>query len=143
MNLPRIYIAGPLFEGNFDDMNNAMKNWNKGVDIKQKLMQKGWSPYFPHHDLYLHMWQVTEKLPRFSWERWLQLDLDFISVCTALYFFGHSKGADRELKWALDNDLKVYTDINQVPVITEHRGLLTNEEERGLDSSSNISKELK
>ena len=133
--MPRMYIAGPLFNGNYVDLITADMNLEKGINICQKLMQKGWSPYLPHYSIALHTWQIRHMRPIFSWERWIQLDQEFLEVCTALFFFGHSKGADRELKWALDNDYKIYTDIDQVPTI-EKGDMLTDEETRGLGNSS-------
>ena len=136
--MPRIYIAGPLFNGDFTDIPKAEQNVERGINIAQQLMQKGWSPYLPHYSLDLHKWQIKYHHPPFSWERWLDLDQDFIEVCQALFFFGHSKGADRELEWALNHDMKVYTGIEQVPNIVKGE-LLTNEEQRGLVNTSNIS----
>ena len=46
-------------------------------------------------------------------------------MCSALFFIGHSKGADIELKYALDNGMTVYTSIDEVPTVQPDNQLCT------------------
>ncbi len=122
--MPRMYIAGPLLSGGTLTFEEGLENWKKVINIADKLMQKGWSPYIPHHSLF--MWKhikdtQSRDIPH---EEWMQLDSGFISVCTALYFVGHSKGADKELDYANDNGLTIYLAIDDVPNVKPNRCLL-------------------
>ncbi len=95
----------------------GMENWKKSCIVADRLMQKGWAPYVPHHSI--HMWDYIKQTQHrdIPWDQWMKLDEAFLRVSKALYFMGHSKGADRELKWATDRALPVYTSIDQVPII--------------------------
>ncbi len=115
--MPIIYVAGPLLNGHTLTFEDGKKNWEKVVDVAEKLMQKGWTVFIPHHSLF--MWKhLIDKYDRaIPWETWLVQDSGMIQVSQALYFVGHSKGADLELKYALDNDKKVYRFIDDVPKV--------------------------
>lgn len=122
--MPRIYIAGPLMNGHTTSAEVGYENAKKVFTIAEQLMQKGWSPYIPHLSIY--MWDHIKQTQHrdIPWEEWMQLDSAFINVCQAIFFVGHSKGADRELKYAIDHDLKVYVNIDEVPKVPAARDLL-------------------
>jgi len=65
------------------------------------------------------MWQhIKETEGRdIPWEEWMVQDSGMIKVAQAVFFFGHSKGADRELDFALKNDKKVYYAVDDVPKV--------------------------
>lgn len=115
--MPRIYVAGPLLQGHTLSYEEGIKNWEKACLISEQLMQKGWAPYTPHHSIFMNKFISEHQKRDISFERWMQLDSSFISQCSALYFFGHSKGADRELQYALDNGITVYMKIDEVPTV--------------------------
>jgi hypothetical protein len=121
--MPRIYVAGPLLQGHTLTIEEGMENWLKAAVISDKLMQKGWAPYTPHHQIFWQQHLRDHQDREISFERAMQLDSSYISICSALFFIGHSKGADQELKYALDNGLTVYTSIDEVPVVNPENHL--------------------
>jgi hypothetical protein len=115
--MPIMYLAGPLLQGHTLTFEEGLENWKKAIEIGEKLMQKGWTVHIPHHSLY--MWQhiKTTEGRDIPWKEWMIQDSGMIKVSQAVFFFGHSKGADRELEFALNNDKKVYTKIDDVPKV--------------------------
>lgn len=112
-----MYIAGKLLDGHKLGFEEGLKNWEKIIDIAHKVSQKGWTIEIPHHSLF--MWQYMKDkhgidLPH---EFWMQQDSGKIKVCQALFFASHSHGADLELSYALDNDMKVYYHVDEVPQV--------------------------
>ena len=122
--MPKIYVAGPLLNGHTAGDEVGYKNAEKAFYISWQLMQKGWSPYIPHASMYMYVHLRDKEKVDIPWETWMQLDSAFIKSCQAIFFIGHSKGADIELKWANDHDLKLYTHIDQVPTVPPERDLL-------------------
>jgi hypothetical protein len=116
--MPIIYIAGPLLEGHTLTFEQGKEHWKNTVGIAEKIMQKGWTVYIPHHSLYMWQYIKEENGRDIPWQEWMVQDSGFIQVAQAIYFIGHSKGADRELAYALDNDKKVYMNVDDVPKVT-------------------------
>jgi hypothetical protein len=115
--MPIMYVAGPLLQGHTLTFEEGKENWKKAVKIADQLMQKGWTVHIPHHSLF--MWQHIKETENrdIPWQEWMVQDSGMIQVAQAVFFFGHSKGADRELAYALDNDKKVYTSVADVPKV--------------------------
>lgn len=87
---PVVYIAGPYTKP------DPVSNTRAALDEATILLDSGLvAPIVPH--LSLH-WDLVH--PR-SYEVWLELDLDVIRRCHAVYRLpGASTGADREVRWA-------------------------------------------
>jgi hypothetical protein len=115
--MPRIYVAGPLLHGHTRSIEEGIQNWEKTCIVTDQLMQKGWAPFTPHHMIHMQKFLKDHQDREISFERAMQLDSSFISVCSALFFIGHSKGADIELAYALDNGMTVYMNIDEVPIV--------------------------
>jgi len=111
-------------DGHKLNFEQGVENWKKTCRVAEKLMQKGWSPYVPHHCIYMWKYMKESEKRDIPWEEWMQLDSGFISVCTAMFFMGHSKGADIELDYANDNGLTLYLGIDEVPNVRPDRCLL-------------------
>ena len=122
--MPRIYIAGPLLHGHTSSDDVGFENMFKTLEIGWKLMQKGWSPYIPHYSMVMYKHLKDKFKIDVPWEKWMEMDSAYITQCTAIYFIGHSKGADIELAWAMDNGLVLYTAIDDVPNVKPDRCLL-------------------
>ena len=125
--MPIIYIAGPLFNHGKLTYEAAKQNWEKTIIIADRLMQKGWSPYVPHHSLFMWKYFKDHQDRDIPWEEWMSLDSSFIREARALYFIGHSTGADRELAWALDHGLAIYFNIDEVATVTPDKDLIEND----------------
>jgi hypothetical protein len=81
----RVYVAGPISKPPLET------NIRRAFDAAHELMVNGFDPFIPH--LYCFM-QITHP---HEYERWMQLDLAFLSVCEAvLRVPGDSPGAERE-----------------------------------------------
>jgi len=122
--MPIMYIAGPLLNDGKLTYEEAVKNWEKACIVADRLMQKGWSPYVPHHSLFMWKFIKDHQARNIKWEDWMKLDSSFIRSAKALYFIGHSTGADCELKWAIDHGISVYLDIDSVPTVIQDVDLL-------------------
>ena len=82
----RIYVAGPLSEGDHGD------NVRTAILVATALLDAGHHPYLPHLTAFWHL--VT---PR-DYEVWMDLDIEWIKQCEALVRLpGESPGADREV----------------------------------------------
>ena len=115
--MPIMYIAGKLLDGHKLGYDEGLKNWEKIIDIAHKIAQKGWTLEIPHHSLFMWQYLKNNHDINLPYEFWMQQDSGKIKVCQALFFVSHSKGADLELQYALDNDMKVYYNINEVPTV--------------------------
>lgn len=81
----RVYVAGPISKPPLE------ANIRRAFDAGHELLMNGFDPFIPH--LYCFM-QITHP---HSYERWMQLDLAFLSVCEAVFrVSGESPGAERE-----------------------------------------------
>lgn len=87
---PVVYVAGPYTKP------DPVSNTRAALDEATILLDSGLvAPIVPH--LSLH-WDLVHPRP---YEDWLQLDLDIIRRCHAVYRLpGASAGADREVSWA-------------------------------------------
>lgn len=91
----RVYVAGPISSGLFDGV-------NRGIAAGRKLFLAGLAPFVPHFDAFYF-------LPDGNWNSYLELDLEYISVCDAVWRLqGESKGADLECKVADELGLPIY-----------------------------------
>lgn len=99
-----VYIAGPLFtSGRMDD------NIRAALEAANKLIIHGFLPVIPH--LYFFWDLITPK----DESNWLELDRRWIDQCDILLrLSGDSRGADMEVKWALENKSFVYDDIDEL-----------------------------
>jgi hypothetical protein len=96
----RVYIAGPYTIGDKEEhVNNA-------ITMGAQVMDLGHSPFIPHLSHFVEL-----KYPR-AWERWMEVDEDFLSICEALIRIpGESKGADREVKMAMALGIPVFNSV--------------------------------
>jgi hypothetical protein len=87
----RVYVAGPISKPPLET------NIRRAMDAAAELMLNDFEPFVPH--LYCFM-QITHPM---SYERWMALDLAFLSSCAAvLRIPGDSPGADRECAHAAE-----------------------------------------
>ena len=89
----KIYVAGPYSSA-------PEGNTQRAILYGLKLMAEGHSPYIPHltHFMDLVANELGELVP---YERWLELDNDWLPLCDELHrLSGASSGADEEVALA-------------------------------------------
>lgn len=99
-----VYVAGPISKGPY------WINVRNGLDAGKKLNDLGMIPFIPMMDfLYVLLYPET------TWEQALQYDEQIILRCDALLRLpGESLGADREIKFANENGIPVFYDIESL-----------------------------
>jgi len=120
-----IYMAGPIGDGHTAAPRKMYSNVRQAEKIMFQLMKKGWTVICPH--LSYHCWiNWDEDMP---WERWIQMDRDFVSVCPYFFYmkpdkYGESKGAALEYEQAKKLGKMIYTDIDDVPEVLPETGAI-------------------
>lgn len=114
----RVYVAGPI-------SSNVFEGVARGNAAGRQMYLDGLAPFVPHFDAFWF-------LPEGNWPAYLEYDLEYISVCDAVYrLYGDSKGADKECAVAEELGIPVfYEQPNQFQ--EGYRGLLAYAEEQGL-----------
>ena len=101
---PRVYISGPMTG---DGTPEAMaQNVAEGVRVAKLLIRAGFSVFCPHLS---GLMPGHEEIPH---EVWIDNDLAWVLVADAvLRLPGESKGADAEVDFAVDCDVRVFTSV--------------------------------
>lgn len=97
---PVVYIAGPYTRP------DPVENTHDTLRLATELIDEGLvTPLVPHLTL---LWHLV--VPR-SLEFWYEYDIAILARCDALYrIAGESQGADREVDFARENAIPVFTD---------------------------------
>ena len=96
----RVYVAGPLSQG------NVAGNVRQAILAADRLLAAGHAPFVPH---LTHFWGMV--CPR-EYEEWITLDFVWIRCCDALIRLpGESLGADREVVWAQHWNIPVFEGV--------------------------------
>lgn len=107
----KIYVAGPF---SADNREGELSNVEKAIKAGIELQRHRHHPYIPHLTYYLE--QAGLDLPHSGW---LEFDRPWLMSCDAILILDSSPGADQELKWAEDEGLVVYLDLESVPTADE------------------------
>ncbi len=100
----KVYIASPYSNG------DKIRNIVNAINAAEALSLKGHTPFVPHLS---HYWDVLNPHP---YELWIKYTMKWLKVCDAvLRLPGDSPGADKEVQWAIDNELPVYHSIKEIP----------------------------
>lgn len=101
--MKKIFISGPYTNG------DVAVNVKKAMDISNELINRGFAPYCPHLTHFLHL---NNPQP---YEKWLELDIQYLKICDALYRFkGKSNGADKEVQFAINNGIPVFSSLKEL-----------------------------
>ena len=98
--MKKVYIAGPYTNGNVE------QNVFNAINVASNLIEFGLAPYCPHLSHYIEIQRSVD------WKTWLYIDLEYLKVCDYLIRIdGYSIGADIEVKFAKENNIKVFNSI--------------------------------
>lgn len=103
-----VYIASPYTKG------DVVVNVRRSLQAADRLLDDGFIPFVP---LLSHFWHViSPKTP----DVWYEYDNEWVKRCDCLLRLpGESKGADNEVKLALQRGIPVYFSINYL-IAKEH-----------------------
>ena len=112
MTAPRIYIAGPMSQG------DMARNVRQALDAAEALLALGCAPYVPH---LTHFWSLVYA---HSHDEWLALDFAWLRVCDALLRLpGASVGADMETAFTAEHGIPIFHTITGIQEWMEGRGI--------------------
>ncbi len=110
---PLVYVAGPYTSP------DPVANTHNAVMVGEQLQDTGLvTCYVPHLSLLTHL-----IAPHNDVEYWYEYDMTILLRCSALYRIpGPSTGADNEVQFALDHNVKVMFEIDDVLAWARDRG---------------------
>lgn len=98
----RVYVAGPITSGVYEGV-------ARGLTWGRTMFLDGLAPFVPHFDAFWF-------LPDGNWNAYLEFDLEFVSVCDAVFRLdGDSKGADLEVRIARELGLPIFYEKPPLP----------------------------
>jgi hypothetical protein len=107
---PKVYIAGPITQG------DTLANIGRAVQIADRLMGAGFTPYCPHLNALWHMFFPHEH------KEWIDLDMHWLGCCDVLYRIeGASVGADDEVERAKTLGMPVFTSLYDIITWNQER----------------------
>lgn len=110
----KVYVAGPYTAATKEAQEDNV--W-RAVRAAAALLLKGHNPFVPHYSHYPHHLLLEEFQTEIAYERWLELDNEWLDLCEALYLIGPSQGANAELIRAASAGKIIWTSMDQVPEI--------------------------
>ncbi len=106
-----IYVAGPYTA---DTPGGIAFNVDRAISVACDLIERGHNPYVPHFTYYLDQ-MLQQRKVTVEYERWMELDREWMEKCDALFFIGPSPGTNRELVRMAELKKIVYASMEQVP----------------------------
>jgi nucleoside 2-deoxyribosyltransferase len=99
----KVYIASPFTKG------DKVENVNKQIEVASILIDHGACVIWP---LASHF--INKKFPK-SYETWMQQDFELLGCCDVLLRLdGESEGADREVNYAIANNIDCFFDLDEL-----------------------------
>jgi len=108
-----VYVAGP-YSGNTAE--RIERNVEAAVDAGIAVFQRGHFPYVPHLTHYVDL-RAKKTGVTLEWEDFIRWDLPWLERCDALLYLASSKGADLELRFAKKLGKRIFTSIEEVPIV--------------------------
>ncbi len=106
----RVYIAGPYTAVLQAEVE---KNVAAAIDAGIQLLKLGHVPFIPHLTHYVDA-RAREIGHEISWEEYIQWDIEWLKACDALLYLGSSKGADMELRAAVERGLRIFRSLDEI-----------------------------
>ena len=115
-----IYVCGPMTPLNHDPLLQTgaelENNIARASGIGLGLLRRGHNPHVPHAATCRWMGETYRNNTPLGHADWMKLDFTYIDQwADALYFIGHSKGADMELERAKTRGLPIFESVESVP----------------------------
>jgi len=109
----RVYVAGPYSAGTREAREGHCK---MARHYAQAIMERGHCVHIPHDATHLLSEQAIEDGKPFGYEDWMRLDFSIIDRwATAVFLVARSPGADREVEYARQRGIPVWTQLDEVP----------------------------
>ena len=115
MDRLKIYVAGPYTPSGTDIHDAARvahKNTIKAIKAGISIIKKGHIPFIPHLTHFIHL-ETEDPLPATFY---YEYDMVWLQFCDALLYLGNSTGANREVRWAEQNGLKIFRSLDEIPI---------------------------
>ncbi len=118
----KIYVAGqytPKDVSMHDAARVAHNNTVYAIDMGAMVIDKGHFPYIPHLSHFIHLYSNLS----LTYDYYIKADAEWLRCCDAIFYYsrglehkiGESKGADNELKMAIDSGKTVFFSANEIP----------------------------
>ena len=105
----KIYISGRYMSHantSFERYEEISQNILKAEKVAIKLADMGVGFFCPHlHTAHFEVKSLAKE------DFYIELDMDMLAQCQAIFMLGgwsRSKGANKELTWAIDHDMRVF-----------------------------------
>ena len=125
----KIYIAGPYTPKDASAHDYARivhENTVSAIDYGIDVADKGHLPYIPHLTHFIHLY--GKKI--LSYEYYIKADSEWLKDCDAILYYHHkigdSKGADNELKLAIDSGKTVFFSVYDIPKYVPAKKIIIN-----------------
>lgn len=107
-----VYVSGPFTAPTHT---GQWLNTMKALEVGEALANRGYLVHVPHGAT---VWYGSSNIfDGQDYEWFMELDRRILlGACDALFFMGPSPGADRELAWAKARGLKIWYNLEEVPV---------------------------
>jgi len=110
----KIYVA---YRYSADNVLDVLHNIGKAVEVGRQIAKLGHSPFVPHLDCLLAIFDYKNELPL---SYYYNCSMDWLKASDALYVIDendliNSKGVAAEWKCANDVKLPVYFSLDQIP----------------------------
>lgn len=108
MRRTKVYIAGRMTNGGHEN-GYDIQSIRRAIQVSQTLLEEGFCPYCPQLSM------LAEMIQPIPYECYLGMDFEWVGACdVVLRLEGESRGADREVEYALAHGIPVVYSLNEL-----------------------------
>lgn len=123
-----VYVAGPMSFG------NPYINVGEAVRVAERLRQAKLVPYVPQLSAF---WEMIA--PGAELKDWLDLDRAWVEKCdVVLRLDGPSTGADIELKHAMEHNIPIFYDVEELLDAASHQAWKSLQQEESVEVPNEV-----